>query len=320
MKNVRKEHYEVSNKLVYNFGNEYYLKRQSFFEKEKKLMLQNIKNTYANSKINENTNPLLVGLFFTIIDNYRSFQGKYEGNYTKDEIDYAYEAALIECSRNQIRIHTDQNTKLIPAPKSVMIGKEDFIEMAIGPSFVDKSLFIKEILECDYQTLLIHRPRRWGKSMNMSMLNYFLEVHQNKENNSKVNLAFKELKIFNTIDIKEVTERLLFLNSIKNLKKFREMFDELVPKTCDEYSSILQKFTSKVDLTKNEEIFLIMKAEEYLKRLKLYFANIQDLDILLMRYIAKQENIEECIPIFQNLKKKIEIECDRDEELRQKSR
>jgi len=42
-----------------------------------------------------------------------------------------------------------------------------------GYYFVDKSLFIKALIETGAQSILITRPRRWGKSLNFSMLRYF---------------------------------------------------------------------------------------------------------------------------------------------------
>ena len=54
------------------------------------------------------------------------------------------------------------------------IGSDDFMKVVTeGSIFVDKTLFIKDIIEHDRDTLLITRPRRWGKSLNMSMLKYF---------------------------------------------------------------------------------------------------------------------------------------------------
>ena len=41
--------------------------------------------------------------------------------------------------------------------------------------YVDKSLFIKEILDSGATGTLIPRPRRFGKTLNMSMLRYFFE-------------------------------------------------------------------------------------------------------------------------------------------------
>ncbi len=45
--------------------------------------------------------------------------------------------------------------------------------------FVDKSLFIQSIIDSQTDPLLITRPRRWGKTINMNMLFYFF-VHANQ--------------------------------------------------------------------------------------------------------------------------------------------
>lgn len=55
------------------------------------------------------------------------------------------------------------------------IGYDDFREIIDNKlSIVDKSLFIKDILENASKVILITRPRRFGKTLNLSMLRYFL--------------------------------------------------------------------------------------------------------------------------------------------------
>ena len=44
--------------------------------------------------------------------------------------------------------------------------------------FVDKTLFIKDVLDNAHQVMLIPRPRRFGKSLNMSMLRFFFDITQ----------------------------------------------------------------------------------------------------------------------------------------------
>ena len=61
-------------------------------------------------------------------------------------------------------------------PKKIPLGVDDFSKLISKENnylFVDKSLFIKEILEDGSEVPLIIRPRRWGKTLNMSMLRYF---------------------------------------------------------------------------------------------------------------------------------------------------
>ncbi len=53
------------------------------------------------------------------------------------------------------------------------IGQSDFRSLIEGQQiFIDKSLFIKDIMD-DATVILITRPRRFGKTLNLSMLRYF---------------------------------------------------------------------------------------------------------------------------------------------------
>ena len=61
--------------------------------------------------------------------------------------------------------------------RKVAIGKQDFEKVRIGNYFyVDKTAFIKEWWESGDDVTLIARPRRFGKTLNMSMLEYFFSV------------------------------------------------------------------------------------------------------------------------------------------------
>ena len=56
------------------------------------------------------------------------------------------------------------------------IGVENFEELrSKGYYYVDKTLFIKELLDMMSKVNLFTRPRRFGKTLNMSMLRYFFE-------------------------------------------------------------------------------------------------------------------------------------------------
>ena len=60
--------------------------------------------------------------------------------------------------------------------KRIAIGVSDFRKMLTGAYYyVDKTLFIKDILEDGSEIILLPRPRRFGKTLNMSMLRYFFE-------------------------------------------------------------------------------------------------------------------------------------------------
>ncbi|KYH35154.1 putative AAA-ATPase [Clostridium tepidiprofundi DSM 19306] len=60
--------------------------------------------------------------------------------------------------------------------KRIPIGVSDFKSIIEeNYYFVDKSLFIKEVIEDGSKVILIPRPRRFGKTLNLSMLKYFYE-------------------------------------------------------------------------------------------------------------------------------------------------
>ena len=60
--------------------------------------------------------------------------------------------------------------------KKLPIGKSDFKNIIEGNyCYVDKTLFIKEVIDKGDSILLIPRPRRFGKTLNLSMLKYFYD-------------------------------------------------------------------------------------------------------------------------------------------------
>ena len=61
--------------------------------------------------------------------------------------------------------------------KTIQIGTSDFRELIEGNHyFVDKSLLIKEFIENGAKVILTPRPRRFGKTLNISMLKYFFDI------------------------------------------------------------------------------------------------------------------------------------------------
>ena len=66
--------------------------------------------------------------------------------------------------------------------KKLPIGIENFKEFSTEDFYyVDKTLFIKELLQNWGKVNLFTRPRRFGKSLNMSMLKCFFEIGSNAE-------------------------------------------------------------------------------------------------------------------------------------------
>ena len=65
--------------------------------------------------------------------------------------------------------------------KKISIGVEDFKEIIDKDGyFVDKTLMIQELLESNAKVILFTRPRRFGKTLNMSMFKSFFEIGTDK--------------------------------------------------------------------------------------------------------------------------------------------
>lgn len=80
--------------------------------------------------------------------------------------------------------------------KALPIGIENFEDMIkTGYSYIDKTLFIKELLDLKGKVNLFTRPRRFGKTLNLSMLRYFFENTGNSEKNIRNKELFRGLKI-----------------------------------------------------------------------------------------------------------------------------
>jgi hypothetical protein len=61
--------------------------------------------------------------------------------------------------------------------RGIAIGIQDFSKIRRENKFyIDKTLFIKEWWENGDDVTLINRPRRFGKTLNMNMLDYFFSV------------------------------------------------------------------------------------------------------------------------------------------------
>ncbi|NME72738.1 AAA family ATPase [Flammeovirga aprica] len=132
------------------------------------------------------------------------------------------------------------------------IGISDFKEVIQeNYYYVDKSLFIEEIINSSGKSILIPRPRRFGKTINMSMLKVFFDITEKnewlfdglkiKESDTWVQQG-KHPVIFLTFkDIKEMTFE-------ESVEKITELVKEYI-KTCD-----LNFIKSKID--KNDQDYI----------------------------------------------------------------
>ena len=127
--------------------------------------------------------------------------------------------------------------------KAVPVGIEDFKELIQDEYYyVDKTLLIDEMLMNKSKVTLFTRPRRFGKTLNMSMLRYFFDV-KDKEENKKL---FENLKIYDSEYMSEQGIYPVIFVSLKDLKEDTweeclESIKDIMYKIFNEYSFLREK-------------------------------------------------------------------------------
>jgi len=126
--------------------------------------------------------------------------------------------------------------------KGIGIGIEDFSEVIKENCYyIDKTKWIGEILEDKSKIKLFTRPRRFGKTLNMSMLKYFFNV-ENKEENKKL---FNGLDVEKSEYMSEQGQYPVIFISLKSIKAktWEEAIQEirlLVLELFSEYKYLLE--------------------------------------------------------------------------------
>ena len=99
--------------------------------------------------------------------------------------------------------------------KKLPIGLSDFKKLIEGNYYYfDKTNFIDEIIKDGSEVKLFTRPRRFGKTLNMSMLKYFFDIKEAEENRK----LFKDLYIEKTENFREQGQYPVVFLSLKDLK------------------------------------------------------------------------------------------------------
>ena len=125
--------------------------------------------------------------------------------------------------------------------KKIPIAIEDFREVREQDCYyVDKTKFIEDILNDGSEVKLFCRPRRFGKTLNMSMLKYFFNI-ENKDENREL---FNSLYIENSPMMKEQGKYPVIFISLKGISgsNFEEALRKIKNKIStlyDEYKYIL---------------------------------------------------------------------------------
>lgn len=128
--------------------------------------------------------------------------------------------------------------------KRMPIGINDYKEVVDGYYYlIDKTLLIKELIDRGSKVFLFPRPRRFGKSLNMSMLQCFFEHPISRPHNIKAEpLAYlfhdKQVWQHESIRILQGTKPVISL-TFKDIKprSWDECYEKLVNAIAEEYAS-----------------------------------------------------------------------------------
>ena len=159
--------------------------------------------------------------------------------------------------------------------KRLAIGLSDFKHLIEEDFYYfDKTKFIEEVIKDGSQVKLFARPRRFGKTLNMSMLKYFFDI-KNREENKKI---FKDLYIEKTEAFKEQGQYPVIFLSLKDLKaltweQMEKAIKSAISGLFSEYKYLLNDL-DKFDtlafeniLLKNTELEDLKEALKFLTRI-----------------------------------------------------
>ena len=141
--------------------------------------------------------------------------------------------------------------------KKLPIGLSDFKKLIEGNYYYfDKTNFIDEIIKDGSEVKLFTRPRRFGKTLNMSMLKYFFDITKANENKK----LFKNLYIEKIESFKEQGQYPVIFLSLKDLKAstWEEMEKDIkstIARLFSEYKYLLNDL-DKFDTVTFENIIM----------------------------------------------------------------
>ena len=136
--------------------------------------------------------------------------------------------------------------------QGIGIGESDFkILRSKDLYYIDKSLFIKHILDNSSKIALITRPRRFGKTLNMSMLRHFLDCNQKDSRKLFEGLKIMEQSEFYTEKLGAYPVIYLTMKDVQG-DNFEEMLYFF-------QTQLIELFMEHLQLLKSEKILDIEK-------------------------------------------------------------
>ena len=141
--------------------------------------------------------------------------------------------------------------------KSLAIGRDDFKHIIENDSYyIDKTKFIEEILKDASMVKLITRPRRFGKTLNMSTLKYFFDIEKKEENRK----LFNNLYIEKSKYIEQQGQYPVIFLSLKSLKgnnweNTLKQIKEVINEEYEKHSYIIESLSDSEKLYYNKILY-----------------------------------------------------------------
>lgn len=133
--------------------------------------------------------------------------------------------------------------------KRLGLGVDDFKKIrTLDYYYIDKTKFIEDILLDGADIKLLCRPRRFGKTLNVSMLKYFFDI-ENKEENRKL---FNGLYIENSPMISEQGKYPVIFISFKGINTLT--FENLIERIKDRISTLYRSYSFLIEKLNEFEI------------------------------------------------------------------
>ena len=167
--------------------------------------------------------------------------------------------------------------------KRLAIGLSDFKHLIEEDFYYfDKTAFIEEVIKDGAAVKLFARPRRFGKTLNMSMLKYFFDIENNEENKK----LFKDLYIEKTDAFKEQGQYPVIFLSLKDLKastweemeekisvvlsdlfsEYEYLINDLLGADSDKFKKIINEDANLSNLGRALKLLTKMLYEKYNKK------------------------------------------------------
>ncbi len=124
--------------------------------------------------------------------------------------------------------------------KALPVGIENFEDIVkSGYYYVDKTMLIKELLDLKGKVNLFTRPRRFGKTLNLSMLHYFFEDIGDAKKNEENQSLFQGFKIMEQGEkyTQHMGEYLVIDLTLKSAKQptFESSYEKMKRAIADEF-------------------------------------------------------------------------------------